>query len=534
MAFWQSLGCDTDPAPWHQEAAPMVLAAAATVKSTPRFLTPPWDRSSPEWLAIDAALPADHPARALRASLDRLDLTALEASCATTGSKAYHPALMLAIALGELNDGRNSPAQWARDARLHDELKWLGFGIRPSRSRCYIFRDRMAGRLPELFQQVFEIARESELTPATRAALDGTAIAACASRHRLLNRATLCKRLGQLALACAADARPDHPGAAPRPTWMANTPQGRAGQRRSYRDALEVLEERIALNDRRPPSERRDPAKIVISPGEPEAVLGLDKLRVFRPLYNAQLAYDLDSELVLGYGVFALPTDIGTLGPMLATVHALTGTRLSAMLADAKYANMIDITICEQEGVTLYAPEGNDASPAKSKAKSKSKAKPKAELLPKSAFTWDAQRREYRCPEGHSLPQATSVEEERAGGVVAYDIYRCPGETCRACPLRAGCTTSAKGRTVSRAQGEERIEELRRRMAAAEGKALYRRRRETVERGFADLRRHRSMDRFHGRGLERAMAELGLQVLAHNLRVLARHQRSREAAQLAC
>jgi hypothetical protein len=71
-------------------------------------------------------------------------------------------------------------------------------------------------------------------------------------------------------------------------------------------------------------------------------------------------------------------------------------------------------------------------------------------------------------------------------------------------------------------------------MATVEGKALYRRRRETVERGFADLRRHRSMDRFHGRGLERAMAELGLQVLAHNLRVLARHQRSREAAQLVC
>jgi hypothetical protein len=207
-----------------------------------------------------------------------------------------------------------------------------------------------------------------------------------------------------------------------------------------------------------------------------------------------------------------------------------------AVLADSKYANLVDITTCEREGVTLYAPEGNDASPAKAKAKSKAKAKAKAkaELTPKSAFTWDAQRREYRCPEGHSMPYATSVKEERAGGVVVYDTYRCPGDLCRACPHRAACTTSPKGRTVSRAQGEERIEELRRRMASAEAKALYRRRRETVERGFADLKRHRAMDRFHGRGLERALAELGLQVLAHNLRVLARHQRSLEAAQLAC
>jgi transposase len=528
----------------------MVIPAVATVKSTPRFITPRWDRSSPEWLALDAALPPDHPARALRSGLDQLDLTALAAACPPTGSKAYPPELMLAIVLCELDDGRPSPAQWARDARLHDPLKWIGFGIRPSRSRCYAFRDRFAGRLPELLRQVLRIAQEHGLTPATRVALDGTAVAAVASRHQLLNHATLAKRLGQLGRACAADARPEHPGVAPRPSWMASTPRGRTDQRRRYGAALEVLEARIAVNARRPPSERRDPATIVISPGEPGAVLGPDKLRVFRPLYNAQLAYDLDSELVLGYGVFALPTDIGTLGPMLATVQALTQARLAVVLADAKYANLVDLTICEREGVTLYAPEGNDASPAKSKAKSesesesesksesesesKSKAKAKAELIPKSAFTWDAQRQEYRCPEGHSMPHATSVKEERAGGVVVYDTYRCPGETCRACPVRAACTTSPKGRTVGRARGEERVEELRRRMASAEAKALYRRRRETVERGFADLKRHRAMDRFHGRGLERALAELGLQVLAHNLRVLARHPRSPGAAHLAC
>src|SRR3954470_12375424 len=108
MAFWQSHGCDTDPAPWHQEAAPMLISVAPTVKPKPRFLAPPWDRSSPEWRAIDATLPPDHPARALRAGLDQLDFTELEDSCTRCGSPAYPPGLMLAIALCELNDGRNS------------------------------------------------------------------------------------------------------------------------------------------------------------------------------------------------------------------------------------------------------------------------------------------------------------------------------------------------------------------------------------------------------------------------------------------
>lgn len=70
-------------------------------------------------------------------------------------------------------------------------------------------------------------------------------------------------------------------------------------------------------------------------------------------------------------------------------------------------------------------------------------------------------------------------------------------------------------------------------MATAEAKALYRRRRETVERGFADLKWHRGLSRFHGRGLERAATELGLLVLVHNLMVLERHQRSLEATRLA-
>jgi hypothetical protein len=305
---------------------------------------------------------------------------------------------------------------------------------------------------------------------------------------------------------------------------MASTPGGRRRQRCRYHHAREALEARIAANARRPPSERRDPAKIVVSPSEPGAVLGLDKDKVFRPLYNAQLAYDLDSEFILGCGIFALPTDVGTLGPMLATTRATTGRLPAVLLADAKYANLIDVATCEREGVTLYAPEGNDVAATPAKAK----------LIPKSAFAWDAERREYRCPEGHAMPYATSKAEGRAGGAVVYDYYRCPGETCRACPRVAACTTSPKGRMVSRAREEGLVERLRQRMATAEAKALYRRRRETVERGFADAKWHRKWTRLHGRGVERASAELGLLVLAHNLRVLARHQASLEVARVAC
>ena len=75
------------------------------------------------------------------------------------------------------------------------------------------------------------------------------------------------------------------------------------------------------------------------------------------------------------------------------------------LLTDAKYANLIDVATCEREGVTLYAPEGNDAKPAPAPAQVKQ--------IPKSAFTWDAPRQEYRCPKGHAMPFEVSLKARR-------------------------------------------------------------------------------------------------------------------------
>jgi hypothetical protein len=77
-------------------------------------------------------------------------------------------------------------------------LWWLGFGIRPSRSCWYEFRDRAGVYVDTLNAQLLHQAVEKELTTAERGALDGSAVAANASRRRLINQARLEQRLGQL------------------------------------------------------------------------------------------------------------------------------------------------------------------------------------------------------------------------------------------------------------------------------------------------------------------------------------------------
>ena len=85
---------------------------------------------------------------------------------------------------------------------------------------------------------------------------------------------------------------------------------------------------------------------------------------------------------------------------------------------------------------------------------------------------------------------------------------------------------------MRRQEHEEQIEGLRERMKRADAKEKYRKRGCTVERRFADLKTHRGLERFSGRSPARADAQVGLTVLAHNLRTLEklRIQRSQQSS----
>ena len=236
--------------------------------------------------------------------------------------------------------------------------------------------------------------------------------------------------------------------------------------------------------------------------------LGLDKFKVFRPLYNVQVVDDLDSPLVLGYEVLAQPNDAGVLGPMTRRLREVFGCPVREMLADSAYAGGADLAAAEAEGLVLYAPPPDGAKDGK--------------WIPKGEFEWLPQEQAYRRPRGHRLVHGGSSRQKRSGTEeVQLHSYRCPPEHCRGCPLRGRCTPNPdKGRSISRSEHEERIEALRARMATPQAKELYRLRRQTVELVNADWKEHRQLRRFCGRGLARARGQVGVTVLAHNLLTL--------------
>jgi hypothetical protein len=486
-----------------------------------RFAEPPWNEQSAPWRQIDAQLSQDHLAREIRQAMTRLDLTALYASYAGRGKVPHRPDLMLAIVLFELRRGQRRPSQWFQDTHENCALWWLGYGIRPSRSCWYEFRDRTGPFVDRLNMHVLQQAVDAELTQVERGALDGSAVAANASRRRLLNAERLQQRLHQL----EAVRQDDTQGADPVevPAWMAKMPRSRTAQHERYRQAQEHLAALQTANQHYSPSQRRAPDKIVVSTGDPEAALGMDKDHVFRPLYTIQTIRDVDSPLILSYDVFAQATDAGALPPMLERTEQLTGRRLKAVLVDSGYVTGIDLALCAQEGLTLYGPwKANDMSAPKA-----------SPLFTKAQFQWLPELETYRCPAGHVLQRVGRETCVRSGGreevVVRYGVK---GATCHACPLRPQCTTSQKGgRSLRRSEHEDVILAHQARMETEEAKAVYRLRGQTIEIVFADFKEHRGLRRFSGRGLACARLELALEVLVHNLLVLHRFSNQQQTVQ---
>jgi transposase len=462
---------------------------------------------------LDQRLPADHLVRRIDRAIEMLDLGWLFDSYLGAGKKALRPDLLLKMVLYEMQSNRPSPAQWARDVRESDPVRWLLFGMEPSRGRLYDFRDRVAPFLPEWNTQVLQVAVEEDLTPATRASLDSSSVAAHASRRQLLNEERLQKRRAAIDAGLQRLARGET--VTDKPGWLAETESGLRQQKQRYQRAAEVLRERQAANAQRRSSKRKPAEKILVSPTDPEAVLARDKLNVFRPLYSVQLVRDLDSPLVFSYDVLRQNNDNGVLEPMVERMTDSIGRKPEDLLVDSGYVSVQHLAFCSQAGITLYGPcQENDYSVQNGKKTQRNQ----HTELPKSAFRWLEEEQTYQCPEGHRLRFTKTQTQARADHTIALALYTCPAEHCLACPRQQACTrTPNKGRTVSRMENEDLVDALRARMQTDEAKRLYKLRSRTVELNYADMKEHRGLRRFHGRGSCRVTAEVGLLVLAHNM-----------------
>lgn len=140
---------------------------------------------------------------------------------------------------------------------------------------------------------------------------------------------------------------------------------------------------------------------------------------------------------------------------------------------------------------------------------------PKPGMLPKKAFEYAAAADGYRCPEGQLLSYATT---DRTG----YRHYKSDPVICRTCPLLASCTTNAKAeRTLTRHVWQDARERADSYRLTPWGKRIYKRRKETVERSFADAKQLHGHRYARFRGLLAVTTQCLLAAAAQNIKKIA-------------
>jgi hypothetical protein len=309
------------------------------------------------------------------------------------------------------------------------------------------------------------------------------------------------------------------------PGWMAKTTSGRQQQKKRYQKAAKALEERLLRNSKRRKEDRKPPEKVRISLGDPEATLGLDKEKVYRPLYNIQIVCDLKTDFCLAYEVFSGVQDAATLAPMLERIDYFVQEKIDYLMTDCGYATGATLRLLEHKQIQLIAPwQENDYSQQKQAQKGK-------QQIPKSAFAWDEQKETYRCPEGHELKYLRTETKQQGEQQEKHRQYRCAGEHCQACPRQQECTKNPQaGRMVVRNEYEAEVERHKIHMSSAAAQSLYKKRKEQIERRLADSKEHRGLRKLSRRGQEGARTQVGLTVLANNITIFAKLERAAENA----
>ena len=329
--------------------------------------------------SVDDWLSEDHLARFIVEVIDQLDLSELTRQYTGRGSKAHHPATLLAILVYGYATGLFSSRKLERATYDSVAFRYIAKGSHPDHDTIATFRRRFLKQLEALFLQVLELAKEMKLLKLGTVCLDGTKIHANASRHSALSHGHIEKLEGQLkaevaelfALAESADQANVPDGVSlpeeikrrqDRLTVMAAA-KAKIAQRAAERHAREQAEYEQKMAARAAKEERtgKKPGGNPPEPPQPgpkatdQVNLTDEESRImpvagggFEQAYNAQAAVDASTMLVVGTGVTQAPNDKEQIEPMLHTLAAQPQTQgaVERVIADTGFYSEKNIQAC--------------------------------------------------------------------------------------------------------------------------------------------------------------------------------------------
>jgi transposase len=427
---------------------------------------------------LDAHVPPDHLLRSIDRHLDLADLRRhLAGFYSQTGRPSIDPELMIRMLVVGYSFGIRSERRLCEEVHLNLAYRWFcRLGLNDAVPHHSTFsknrhgRFRASGTFRMLFDEVVRRCMAAGLVKAEGFAVDASIIAADANKQRGVD--------GTQAV-----------------DWSAISTRAV----REYLEALddeefgEAMPKRLSLTD---PQSRWTGA------------LGGPAFFAYSTNYLIDVAHGviMDVEATPAHRT----AEVDSTKTMVDRVEERFDVMPQRLIGDTAYgtAHMLAWMV-DEKGIEPHVPVWD-------------KWERTDDTISRSAFVWEPEANQYRCPEGHPMLSERRAFTKPRTHVTKADtiIYRASALQCGKCPIKQRCCPNTPMRKIPRSIHES-AREVARQIAKSKPYRQSRRDRKKVEMLFAHLKRILKVDRLRLRGLSGATDEFTLAAAAQNLRRLA-------------
>ena len=356
-----------------------------------KFKTADYDATLEVTVRLGDCLPPDHLARFVVDLIAQLDLSAIYARYGTRGGQPYAPEILLALLFYGYATDVFSTRKLERATYETVPFRFIAGNLHPDHDTLATFRKTFLPELKDLFVQVLLLAHTAGVLKLGNISLDGTKIHADASKSKAVSykylltlEAHLRAEVEQLfALSEHADQRDQPSGLvvndeiAIRQERLARLAEAKAvlQARAQERTALEQAEYDAKMQERAEKARQTGRTPRGRPPKPPEAgprdkdqynftdpesrIMKHSSTEGFEQDYNAQIAVDQESLLIVGLSLSNHPTDQQEAEPTLASIPPDLGTPDAAAL-DAGYFSEATIAVFERRAIDPYVATGRD------------------------------------------------------------------------------------------------------------------------------------------------------------------------------
>ena len=356
-----------------------------------RFKTVDYEQALDLTVRLGDCLPPDHLARFVVDSVAQLDLSALDAQYGPRGGEPYAPEVLLGLLLYGYATGVFSSRKIERATYEAVPFRFIAGNLHPDHDTLATFRRTFLPELKDLFVQVLLLAQEAGVLKLGTISLDGTKVHADASKRkavsyqRLLELETrLRSEVEELFALSEQSEQPEVPDglvvraesgrredrlarlAEAKAVLEARAEERAAAEQAEYEAKLAQREERERATGRRPGGRPPTPPVPGARSGDqynftdPESRIMKSSTHAgFEQDYNAQVAVDQGSLLIVGWALSNHPNDSQEAEPTLAAIPSTIGTPEAAAL-DAGYFGPATLAACAKRGIEPYIATGRD------------------------------------------------------------------------------------------------------------------------------------------------------------------------------